>query len=258
MNWDKYYYDICNVVATNSKCLSRKIGAILVFDKSIISTGYNGPARGIPSCSERYKIDENLIHELNKRGILSKECDTNICPRYTMEFKSGEGLEFCISSHSERNCILNAARHGICTKDTTLYLNVNIPCSNCLTELINAGIKEIVCTDISYYDKMSKYLVENSNLKIRVFDFLVKETDMEKNVIEVEITYPELTIEEYLEFPLFSVKKEDLVNLENKTFQCRMTTDIPKAGICMLYDMDVTDIENVKSVVKLYWIKENK
>jgi len=174
MTWDQYYFDICGVISKNSKCLSRKIGAIIVSDKSIISTGYNGPARGIPSCSERYKlnVDNNLRGLLIDKNINpDDESNHGMCPRYTLGFKSGEGLELCNSSHSERNCVLNAARHGICTKDSILYLNVNIPCKDCLTELINAGISEIVCTDISFYDKMSKYLIENSNLKIRVFDF---------------------------------------------------------------------------------------
>ena len=171
MNWDQYYFDICNVVKTNSKCLSRKIGSILVKDKSIISTGYNGPARGIPSCSERYKlnVDNNFRGLLIDKRIDPDKCDSNICPRYTLGYKSGEGLNWCLAAHSERNCILNAARQGICTKDSIIYMSCNVPCKDCLTELINAGVKEIVCTDISFYDEMSKYLVANSNMIIREF-----------------------------------------------------------------------------------------
>jgi len=173
MTWDKYYFDICKVIASNSKCLSRKIGAILVKDKSIISTGYNGPARGIPPCSERYKVgvDNNFRGLLIDKGLNPDDCDSNICPRYALGYKSGEGLSICDASHSERNCILNAARHGICTKGSLLYLNVNIPCKDCLTEIINAGIVEIVCTDISFYDEMSKYLIKHGKLKIREFEF---------------------------------------------------------------------------------------
>jgi len=173
MNWDQYYYNICEVVATNSKCLSRKIGAILVKDRSVISTGYNGPARGIPSCSEIYKvdIDNNFRGLLIDKGLNPDDCNSNLCPRYTLGYKSGEGLSICNAAHSERNCILNAARHGICTKNSTLYLSVNIPCKDCLTEIINAGIIEIVCTDISFYDEMSEYLVKHSDLIVREFVF---------------------------------------------------------------------------------------
>ena len=64
MNWDQYFYDVCVVVSKNTKCFSRKIGAILVRDKSIVSTGYNGPPRGIPHCDERYSIDKALRDEL--------------------------------------------------------------------------------------------------------------------------------------------------------------------------------------------------
>jgi len=105
------------------------------------------------------------------KGIDPDKCDTNICPRYALGYKSGEGLVICCASHSERNCILNAARHGICTNESSLYLNTNIPCKDCLLELINAGIKEIVCTDNSFYDNMSMFIVRYSNLKIRTFDF---------------------------------------------------------------------------------------
>ena len=171
MNWDKYYYNLCEVVKTNSKCLSRQIGSILVYDRSIISTGYNGPARGIPSCGERYKNDEFLRKTLTDRLIDPDKCIIYDCPRYVLGYKSGEGLSLCLASHSERNCILNAARHGICTKDSTLYLSVNIPCKDCLTEIINAGIIEIVCTDISFYDEMSEYLVKHSDLIVREFVF---------------------------------------------------------------------------------------
>ena len=172
MNWDQYYFDICNVVKTNSKCLSRKIGSILVKDKSIISTGYNGPSRGLPHCNERYElnIDTELRALLIDKEIDPDECDKNICPRYALGFKSGEGLQYCLASHSERNCILNAAKHGICTNNSTLYLNTNVPCKDCLLEIINAGIKEVVCTDISFYDELSKFIVNNSELEIRTFE----------------------------------------------------------------------------------------
>lgn len=169
MNWDKYFLDICKVVGTNSKCLSRQIGSVMVKDKSIISSGYNGPARGIPSCSERYLIDNPLREALKDKGIDPDNCDHKVCPRRTLGFKSGEGLEWCIAAHSERNCLINAARNGIHTRDTTLYMDCNIPCKECLTEIINAGVSEVVCTERTFYDIMSKFLIKNSELRVRTF-----------------------------------------------------------------------------------------
>ena len=165
MGWDKYFLNICNVVASNSKCLSRKVGAIIVQDKSIISTGYNGPPRGVPSCSERFEIDD-VFFELCKKKRPKK---TNICPRRTLGFKSGEGLEYCVAGHAERNCIVNAAREGIKVKGSIMYMNCNIPCTPCLVEIINAGISEIVVTGMESYDKMANYLIENSGLEVRLF-----------------------------------------------------------------------------------------
>lgn len=158
--WDNYFMGIARAVGQNSKCLSRHIGAILVKDKSIISTGYNGPPRGVPICSERNPNNEN------------------VCPRRLAGFKSGEGLHMCVSGHAERNCLINACRMGICVKDSILYCDCYVPCKDCLVEVINAGVKEIVCNTKgsntankgAYYDELSKYLLENSNVSIRMVE----------------------------------------------------------------------------------------
>jgi len=167
-NWDKYYYDLCQTVASNSKCLSRKIGAIIVKDKSIIATGYNGPPRNVPSCDQRYKRDFDLNTTLVNRNIF--EINTTLCPRQVLGYKSGEGLEFCVAGHAERNALINSARHGIKIKDAKLYCNCPIPCKDCLIEIINAGISEIIVTKLTYYDKVSEYLTHYSGIKIREFD----------------------------------------------------------------------------------------
>jgi dCMP deaminase len=171
-SWDEYFYNVCKQVARNSKCLSRKIGAILVRDKSIVSTGYNGPPRGVPMCDERWKIDDLLV---KKYGEQKEEDVVGKCPRYVVGFKSGEGLEICVAGHAERNSLINAARNGIATKGTTMYMTCGIPCSPCLVEIINAGVKEIVVANLKFYDELnSRYLLDTSNLKMRVFDFIVK------------------------------------------------------------------------------------
>jgi len=168
MTWDKYFLDVCNTISINSKCLSRKVGAVIVRDKSIISTGYNGPPAGVRPCNDRYYIDEKLKEETLKKFGLHTKYDQNTCPRQILGFKSGEGLEWCIAGHAERNSIVNAAKNGVCVKDCIMYMNCPVSCTPCLIEIINAGIKEIVVTNLTYYDIMGEYLVRESGLNIRI------------------------------------------------------------------------------------------
>lgn len=172
-NWDNYFFEVCEAVGRNSKCLSRQIGSIIVKDKSIISTGYNGPSRGVPHCSERYAIDKKLTKTLwteKKINVNDESFDPNICPRQHLGFPSGEGLEWCVAGHAERNALINAARHGIAVDECKLYLNTGTPCKDCLIEILNAGIIEIICAKMTYYDMMSLYLLETSGIAIREFE----------------------------------------------------------------------------------------
>jgi len=176
-DWDAWFYNMCLEVAANSKCYSRKIGAVLVRDKSIISTGYNGPPRGVPTCDKRWMIDLKFAQKYKDKLPTDETSVIGICPRRIIGFKSGEGLEICPAGHAERNALINAARHGIRTKGTheeptTLYMSCGIPCSPCLVEIINAGVSEIVITGTTIYDQTAEYLLENSKLKIRLFNFL--------------------------------------------------------------------------------------
>jgi len=174
MTRDEYFLEICNAVAKNSKCLSRKIGAIIVKEHSIISTGYNGPPRGIPHCGlERYNSDRYLYdaeHNGKRLNQFSEKEIASTCPRQLLGFKSGEGLEYCTASHAERNAIINAARHGIEVKGTKMYMTCSVPCHECLKEIINAGIKEVICTSLDTYDGGGTFLMKNSFLKIRTFE----------------------------------------------------------------------------------------
>lgn len=167
--WDKYFLGICKAVATNSKCLSRNIGAILVKDKSIISTGYNGPPRGIRTCNQRILVDDALRKEYSEITHLTNKQKESMCPRYVLGFKSGEGLDLCVAGHAERNSIVNAARMGICTHGSTMYMTCGVPCTPCLVEIINAGIVEIVVTNTDFYDTSGKYLLGESNLICRTY-----------------------------------------------------------------------------------------
>lgn len=145
MNWDSYFINICNAVASKSPCLSRQIGAILVRDHSIVSTGYNGPARGYPHCEGQ-------------------------CPRKLKGYKSGEGLVECPAAHAEGNCVANAARIGASTVNTTLYMNSIIPCKDCMILLVNAGICEVVVLETDPYHKMSLGIARFGDIKIRRFE----------------------------------------------------------------------------------------
>lgn len=169
-SWDEYFYNVCRQVARNSKCLSRRIGAVMVRDKSIISTGYNGPPRGIPRCDKRWKLDPDFAAKYGPM-VEGKELEGK-CPRYVIGFESGQGLEVCPAGHAERNALINAARHGITTKGATLYMSCGIPCTPCLVEIINSGIEGIVVTSLRMYDETSRYLLTQGNLNVRLFDFV--------------------------------------------------------------------------------------
>ena len=148
--WDRYFYTICDAVSSNSKCHSRHIGAILVRDKSIVSTGYNGPPRDIAHCDSQ-------------------------CPRRQAGHGSGEGLHLCPAIHAEVNCVVNAARQGVITLGTILYMNCIIPCNECLKVLINAGVVEVVIRSNKVYSAESELttrLIEESGIKVREFSHL--------------------------------------------------------------------------------------
>lgn len=171
-HWDRYFHDICVTVASKSPCLSRKIGAILVRDKSIISTGYNGPPRGVPHCGhERFMKDEALQDAAaHHRGSVNTTKFRNECPRRVLGYQSGTHMELCPAQHAEENAVSNAARLGVSVIGSTLYMNSVIPCKNCYGTLINAGIVEIVVEKTEVYDKYTQFLIDNSDIKIRKFE----------------------------------------------------------------------------------------
>lgn len=178
MEWDQWYHELCTVVAKKSQCLSRKIGAILVRDKAVIAQGYNGPPRGVTTCDERWLVDKEMqkTAKFERMNVpLYEEKLEGVCPRYVPEmgFKSGEGLEWCVAGHAERNALINAARFGIATKGCQLYMDCGTPCTPCLVEIINAGIEEIIITKEHYYDQSAEYLLKQSGLKWRVYKHLI-------------------------------------------------------------------------------------
>ncbi len=141
--WDKFYSSQCYSYASNSLCLSRQVGVVLVKDRRIISGGYNGPPRGIPHC-----------------GICKREGGL-----------SGTNLGPCPAAHGEANAIVNAASAGVSIEGSILYINTEVlPCFECVKLIINAGIVEIVAEGTGYYDDKSEFLYKNSQIRLRKFE----------------------------------------------------------------------------------------
>jgi len=133
---------IAELVSSRSTCLRRYVGAVLVKEKRILATGYNGAPSGIPHCKEVG------------------------CIREKMKVPSGERHELCRGLHAEQNVIIQAAYHGVSIKGSILYVTCH-PCSVCAKMIINAGIREVVIKD-TYPDKIAAELLNEAGVKIRV------------------------------------------------------------------------------------------
>ena len=141
-SWDRYFMDIAHVAATRSNCSRRQVAAVVVRDRQIISTGYNGTPRGVRNCSD------------------------GGCPRCNSDIPSGEGLSQCLCSHAEENAIVQAAYHGIMLKGSTLYTTYS-PCLLCAKMIINAGIVEVVYHERYSIDDVSLALLKEAGVKVR-------------------------------------------------------------------------------------------
>ena len=180
MNWDEYFLSICCVIAGKSPCLSRQIGAILVRDHSIVSTGYNGPPRGVPHCGDipAFTVPKSLavmeaLGDIKPGDVIKLSDKPKLitgCPRKAKGYKSGQAIDQCPAQHAEENAVSNAARIGASSIGTTLYLNTCIPCSKCFGTLINSGVVEIVAQQLTTYDELTQFLIKNSNISIRGFE----------------------------------------------------------------------------------------
>ena len=161
-NWEQYFYDLCMAVSENSKCLSRKLGSVIIKDeKYIISTGYNGPVTGSIHCD--FPGYRGFILDLREKEIGSSipERDKIIyenksCIKSNLGFKprSGEGLAYCQAAHAERNAIDVAARNGISVKGCRMYMNCGIPCIECSKSIVMSGISEIIVKEMVDYEKV--------------------------------------------------------------------------------------------------------
>jgi len=140
-SWEAYFMDITFLVARRSTCLRRAVGAIVVKDKRILSTGYNGAPTGIKHCLEAG------------------------CLREKLNIASGKNHELCRGIHAEQNAIIQAAYHGVSIKGASLFCT-NLPCSICAKMIINAGITRI-CYASGYADSMSKEMLKEAGIDIK-------------------------------------------------------------------------------------------
>jgi len=145
-DWDSYFMDITRLVSKRSTCTRRAVGAIIVKEKRILSTGYNGAPSGIDHCSEVG------------------------CLREKLNVPSGEKHELCRGIHAEQNAIVQAAFHGVSIKGATLYCT-NLPCSICAKMIINAGIKNIFYQE-GYADSMSKQMLKDADVDLIKLDMV--------------------------------------------------------------------------------------
>jgi dCMP deaminase len=142
---DQYFMEIAEVVSKRSTCIKKHVGAVLVKDSHIISTGYNGAPSGF------------------------KHCTSETCVR--RDLKSGEKPELCKGVHAEINCVVQAAIHGTSISGNTTLYSTHFPCMDCLKLIINAGIKRVVYEEgYDMENKVKEEMVNESNLIIEKFD----------------------------------------------------------------------------------------
>ena len=135
---------IAELVATRSTCLRRQVGAVIVRDRRILATGYNGAPKGLEHCSETGCLRERL-------GV-----------------PPGERHEICRGIHAEQNAIIQAAYHGVSLQGATIY-TTHFPCSLCIKMIINASIDTIVASR-DYPDDLAKALLSESTVSVRQFE----------------------------------------------------------------------------------------
>ncbi len=139
-SWDDYFLEIASLVAKRSTCLRRQVGAVVVKDKRILTTGYNGAPSGLEHCA--------------KVG----------CLRQKLNIPSGQRHELCRALHAEMNALLQAAQYGISVKDAVVYCT-NHPCIICAKMIVNSGIRRIVILS-SYPDKMAMDILKEAGVRV--------------------------------------------------------------------------------------------
>lgn len=140
-SWDEYFAEIATLASTRSTCIRRKVGAVIVRDNMLLSTGYNGVPRGI------------------------NHCTSQSCIRNVKNIPSGTQLDICLGLHAEQNAIIHAAKNGINIDNSIIYCTT-FPCITCAKMIINCGINEVVYIN-DYDDDNSKKMLATANVKTR-------------------------------------------------------------------------------------------
>lgn len=139
-DWSEYFMSIAELVAKRSTCLRRQVGAVIVKDKRVLATGYNGVPKGIAHC-----VDVG-------------------CLRKKLNVPSGERHELCRGLHAEQNAIIQAALHGASIEGAEAYTTLS-PCVVCAKMLINAGIKKVVFKG-AYPDELSRQMLAEAGMEV--------------------------------------------------------------------------------------------
>lgn len=186
--WVRKYMKLAKCLAEdNDACYSRKIGVILVSENNrVISLGYNGSIEKSPHNDDPVylrKLYENILQQEHK-NLLNKEYGINCaqqlsdtfgnckqCPRRLMNIPSGQHLEYCNCAHAERNCLASASKLGISTDKSTMYCWCSVPCHECTTQMIQSGVKNVVCLKSENdYSKSSRFLFECAKINLLEVD----------------------------------------------------------------------------------------
>ncbi len=142
--WHEYFMEIAQVVAKRSTCLRRRVGALIVKERQILCTGYNGAPAGMPHCGEVG------------------------CLRDQMQIPSGERHELCRGLHAEQNAIIQAALHGVSIAGGIFYIT-HQPCALCAKMICNAGIKEVYFEG-NYPDWLAVDIFRQAGVKLVHFE----------------------------------------------------------------------------------------
>ncbi len=142
-DWNEYFMEITQLVATRSTCTRRQVGAVVVKEKHILATGYNGVPSGIT------------------------HCDVTGCLRDQLKVPSGERHELCRGLHAEQNAIIQAARHGINIAGSTVYCT-DSPCIICSKMIINAGVVEVIYGR-GYPDELSLQMLGEAGIQFHQY-----------------------------------------------------------------------------------------
>ena len=139
-SWDEYFMNLARLAATRSTCLRRHVGAVIVKDRMVLSTGYNDTPRGLPNCGD------------------------GGCPRCRSDAAPGSGLDTCLCLHAEQNAIIQSAYHGVGIAGAVIYCT-HQPCLTCAKMIVNAGLSRVVY-ESPYPDPVAEQLLRDAGIAL--------------------------------------------------------------------------------------------